>query len=414
MRERLVVALVGMTVAMIVMYGLPRAYVLADMVYEQETTKVERSASLMAVLFAERRDGPRPVDEEFLRSLLVAGTTIEYVDDDGNSIRVTNPGTDYNDDDVVERRDLVGGGTVTLTRSSELINDRISAALLPLITIGLLLILFAASVGYFLARRLSRPFDELAVSAEHLAQARFDLDIPTYKIPEAEAIGVALGQAATQLDELLRREREFAANASHQLRTPITALRLTLEDLTMWPETPANVAAELNANIGELDRLSVAINELLALSRGNRVGDVVDVDLNDLITTAVNRWTPHFENAGRTLVRDTAEPVPTCIAPGPFVQILDVLIENACAHGEGQVTVGARRRDKYLDVVVADEGEATIDNEVFQRGTRSDDSSGHGIGLTIAAQLATALGGRLTVAESATTAFVLVLPASAD
>src|SRR5690606_4626056 len=98
-------------------------------------------------------------------------------------------------------------------------------------------------------------------------------------------------------------------------------------------------------------------------------------------------------------------------APGPVLQVLDVLIENACSHGRGQVTVGALRRDKYLDIVVTDEGAAVIDNEVFQRGVRAADSEGHGLGLTIAAQLATSLGGRLTVVEIATTTFVLVLPA---
>ncbi|WP_110240835.1 sensor histidine kinase [Nocardioides gilvus] len=411
MRERLVVALVGMTVAMIVMYGLPRAYVLADMVTEQETTKVARSATLMAALLTERSLGSRPIDEAFLDDLLVAGTTIEYVAPDGATTRATYAGTASSDDDIVEQRELPDGGSLTLTRSDELVKERISDALLPLIGVGLLLILFAAAVGYVLARRLSRPFGELAEAAGQLAQARFDLRIPTYSIPEAEAIGRALRQASTQLDELLRREREFAANASHQLRTPITALRLTLEDLSMWPETPATVAEELNANIGELDRLSTAINELLALSRGNRVGDAVDVDLNGLVATAVARWTPHLEDAGRTLVHDPVDPVPAHVAPGPVLQVLDVLIENACSHGQGQVTVGAHRRDKFLDIVVTDEGAAVIANEVFQRGTRAEESDGHGLGLTIAAQLATSLGGRLTVGEAATTTFVLVLPA---
>lgn len=414
MRERLVVALVGMTVAMIVMYGLPRAYMLADMITDQETTKVARSATLMTALVAERSLGPRPIDEDFLDDLLLPGSTIEYAAPDGATIRVSNPGTAQGDDDIVAERDLPAGGSLTLIRSHEVIDKRISEALLPLISIGLLLILFAATVGYLLARRLARPFDELAVAAGRLAQARFDLDIPSYSIPEAEAIGHALRDASTQLDELLRREREFAANASHQLRTPITALRLTLEDLTMWPETPASVADELNANIGELDRLSTAINELLALSRGNRVGDAVDVDLSELVAASVARWTPHFENVGRTLVQDPVDPVPAHVAPGPILQVLDVLIENACSHGKGQVTVGARRRDKYLDIVVADEGAASIGNEVFQRGARADDSEGHGIGLTIASQLATSLGGRLSVAESSTTTFVLVLSAPTD
>ena len=106
------------------------------------------------------------------------------------------------------------------------------------------LVLLAAVTGFLLAKRLARPFGELADAADHLGQARFDVALPHYSIPEAEAIGAALRRASTQLDSLVEREREFAANVSHQLRTPVTALRLTLEDLSMWPETPPTVAAE--------------------------------------------------------------------------------------------------------------------------------------------------------------------------
>lgn len=93
-----------------------------------------------------------------------------------------------------------------------------------------------------------------------------------------------------------------------------------------------------------------------------------------------------------------------------MLQVLDVLIENACSHGVGTVTVGAHHRDTFIDVVVADEGTTTISNEVFTRGSRAEDSEGHGLGLTIAAQLAASLGGRLSVADAPTTTFVLTLP----
>src|SRR5690606_34813445 len=141
-------------------------------------------------------------------------------------------------DDIIEQRDLPGGGSLTLSRSRDLINQRISDALVPLIAVGLGLTVLAAGFGYVIARRLSRPFGELAVAAERLGSGRFDVDPPHYKIPEAEAIGDALRGSSERLAELVRREREFAANASHQLRTPITALRLELEDLSLWPQTP--------------------------------------------------------------------------------------------------------------------------------------------------------------------------------
>ncbi|QCX28499.1 histidine kinase dimerization/phospho-acceptor domain-containing protein [Nocardioides jishulii] len=409
MRERLVIAFVGMTVAMIAMYGIPRAYVLADLVNDQEELKVERSSLLLAALVDERVRGKDEVDEAFLSDFVLERGSITYVAADGTEVQVGDTGSP--DGNLTRTRELDDGGTLTLTRSEKIVSERISQALLPLVTTGLGLMVFAAIGGFFIARRLARPFRELAGAAEQLADAKFDVDLPRYSIPEAEAISSALRLASSQLDDLLRMEREFAANASHQLRTPITALRLTLEDLTMWPETPPAVADELNANIGELDRLSASINELLELSRGKRLGEAVDLDLNRLASESVQRWRSKVEETGRALVHSPTGPVPAHVTPGPVLQILDVLIENALCHGEGRITVGARQRGQYLDVLVVDEGPTRVDEAVFQRGTRSDSSDGQGLGLTIASQLATAAGGRLSVADAETTTFVLSLPA---
>ncbi|MBE7326002.1 HAMP domain-containing histidine kinase [Nocardioides sp. Y6] len=408
MRERLVAALVGLTVAMIAMYAVPRAYLLADQVERDEEVKVSRNATMLAALLVEREEAGNVIDEEYLTRFQLERGSIDYVSPTGEQVRVGEPGEAGTV--LVEERELGNGGSLRLTRSDQVIRDRVSEALIPLVSVGLGLIVFSAIVGYLLARRLSRPFDELAAAAEQLAAADFDLELREYAVPEAEAIGSALRLASTQLDELLRREREFAANASHQLRTPITALRLTLEDLSMWPETPPAVADELTANIGELDRLSEAITDLLELSRGRRLAEAVELDLRDLVGRALGRWAPQLEEHDRPLVQDTPEPLVVHVAPGPVLQVLDVLIENACSHGQGRVTVGAHRLDAFVHLTVSDEGTTTVSNEVFNRGTQGADSTGHGLGLTIAAQLAASLGGRLSVADTDTTTFVLALP----
>lgn len=408
MRERLIAALVGMTIAMIALYGIPRAYLLADLVDEQENRKIERSVELLAVVVTERTSSAAPITAEFLEPMLNKAETIEYRSADGTVVRAGDPTTDS--DDIVQTRELPDGSTITLSRDGELIGQRISDALLPLILIGLALIVLAVIVGFLLARRLARPFGELAQAADHLGEGRFEVDLPRYSIPEADAIGVALSRASAQLDELVQREREFAANASHQLRTPITALRLTLEDLTMWPETPPAVADELTANLGELDRLSTAITELLELSRGRRLGEAIDFDLGRLVADTAERWRDHAEERGHRLVHQAGGTFAAHAVPGPVSQILDVLIENACAYGTGTITVEVRDLEHYLSVTVADEGARSIGSEVFERGASTADSTGHGLGLTIASQLATSLGGHLSIAETATTTFLLLLP----
>ncbi|MGH3413507.1 MAG: sensor histidine kinase [Marmoricola sp.] len=312
----------------------------------------------------------------------------------------------------VARHGVAGGGRVTLLRSGHTVSRQVSEALLPLV-------LLAALLAFLLARWLARPFQQLADVAGQLGRGRFDVDVPHFSVPEAERIGAALRSGSRQLDERLRREREFAANASHQLRTPITALRLELEDLTLWPATPPDVTEQLHQSLGELDRLSTAIDQLLDLARGQRLGDATDLDLAALVTDITSRWQPQLASLERTLRVTTGADegvVPARLVPGPVTQILDVLLGNAMVHGTGTVTVTTQRLADHLRVTVADQGTRSFGNEVFGRGTSSGAAaagvatSGHGIGLTVAAELAESLGGHLSLAETPTTSFVLMLP----
>ncbi|WP_104107042.1 HAMP domain-containing sensor histidine kinase [Nocardioides sp. 616] len=412
MRDRLVASLVGMTIAMIALYGIPRAYLLADLVSSDERRDISNSVALLALLVQERTENATPVDQAYLGSLVTGGDTVSYVAADGSTV-ASGPPVDP-ERDVVETRAVPGGGAVTLSRSGNVVDQRISEALVPLILIGLSLTAVAALTGFLLARWLSRPFRELADAADHLGRGRFDIHFPHYSIPEAEAIGTALRSSSTQLDDLIRREREFAANASHQLRTPITALRLELEDLALWPETPPQVAKELESYLPELDRLSNAINELLGLARGRRLGDAVDVDLSALVADVVSRWRPQVEAADLQIVHVDSGLVPARVVPGPVLQILDVLIENAAAHGASPIQVEARDEERFVEIRVSDDGVRTIGNEVFQRGISSKDSGQGGLGLTIASDLATSMGGYLKLAEGEHTTFVLMLPGRGD
>jgi signal transduction histidine kinase len=406
-RERLVAALVGITVAVIAMYGVPRAYLLADLVETQETRKLERSADLLSVLMRERTEDGEPVTEEFLDGLLNEAEGIRFVTADGT---VVGAGVDPDAEQVLSQtRTVDGGGAVTIARERELIDRRISEALTPLVLIGLALTIVSAGAGFWLARRLARPFQELADAATSLGSGRFDeVDIPHYSVPEAENIGAALRASADRLDELVTREREFAANASHQLRTPITALRLELEDLAHWPETHPLVAAELQLALTELDRLGAAITELLELARGMRQSAFTDLDLAGLADEVVSRWAPRLVADGRSVERTGGEVVPVRSDPGSVQQILDVLIENALDHGVGTVTVHADQMPSYAVLSVGDEGRGRLGPEVFRRGESGD--GGTGLGLAVATQIAQSIGGQLHLGRGESTSLALWLP----
>ncbi|GAA4112441.1 hypothetical protein GCM10022415_07210 [Knoellia locipacati] len=270
MRERLIALFVGLTVAVLALSGIPRAYAVADLVHVNEQSKAERSADLIAVVIGERASSRGAVTEASLAPLLDSAESIEYVAPGGTVTRAGTAAQRPSPDDISVSREVPGGGRVTLWRSGDVVEEGVSDAVLPMVLLALALLIAAALVGSVLARRLSRPFAELATVADDIGQGRFDVEVPHYAVPEAEAIGDALRRGAGRLDELVERERSLAVNASHELRTPIAALRLELEDLAMWPQTPPEVADELRGYIPELKRLSAAVTQYLDTARDQR------------------------------------------------------------------------------------------------------------------------------------------------
>jgi signal transduction histidine kinase len=410
MRDRLVLAFVGLTIAVIGLYGVPRAYFLADLVRDQARSGLTGSAAVLEDLVAERTRGGGEVDEDLLRGGLVAADRVELDRPSGTPIVVGDPATDA--EDVTVTRQLADGSTLRLSVTGDSIGASIREALLPLVVLGLALALAAGVLGVLIARRLSRPFQDLAGFSRDLGNGRFDIDVPTYAVPEADAIGTSLRGAATRLDDLVRREREFAANASHQLRTPITALRLNLEDLTLWPETDPAVAVELERGLGELDRLSGSIDQLLDLARGRRIEAQQVVDLVAVVEASAARWSRRLAAESRELVTgQVGRRSRTRVPIGPLEQVLDVLIDNARKHGRGTISVEVRDAGTHLEVVVGDEGTPQLGPEVFRRGVSSGTGGSEGIGLAVAAELAEVCGGHLSLdPASPTTRFVLWLP----
>ena len=413
MRERLIGILVVLIVGVVVLYAVPRSYFTADLVRDHETETIERTADFLEARIDSRTLSGTAIDVSTLESALDGTDGARYVAPDGTTI-VAGQLDDDPSSSLVETRRTDTGGTVTVTRDRSIVTREVENALVPLIVLGVLLASIACAIGYVVAGRMSRPFGRLAAAAGELGRGNFQLDLPRGGTPEAQAISAALGTAAARLDELVRREREFAVNASHQLRTPITALRLELEDLTLWPETTPEVAAQVRRSIGEIDRLTASIDDLLDLARRMRQGDQVDLDLTAFVTDTVERWQRRAGDDHRDVVVAESAPVRAVISTGPVSQVIDVLIENARLHGSGTITVTTRDVGDSVQVRVGDEGVRTFGSEIFRRGASSGlgDSSGSGVGLSLASELAEAVGGHLSLDETSdTTCFVLLLPA---
>lgn len=406
MRRRLVLALVGITFAVIALYGVPRVYFLAHLVRDQEQSEINHSADLVAATLAERAVSGRPVTSEFLTGLLEGGEGMRMTPEDGPVLIVGTPGD--GEGDVVQSRTIDGVGVIELWRPGDQVGDRVSQAMLPLVLLGLGLLVLSALVGSILARRLARPFQELSEVADQLGQGRFDTPVPHYAIPEAEAIGGALRQAAGRLDTLLGREREFAVNASHQVLTPLAALRLELEDLRLRPETPLDVADQLDASLVDVDRLTDAVKELLSSKPAAADGSATEVDLVTLTDQVVERWQRSTDAGGQELAHTTVGAVTTHISPDVIVAILDVLLDNAIKHGAGRITVDATQFDTHLCLQVSDEGSRSVPSDVLHRPRGTDPQNDRG--LARAAELAESVGGHLRIGEAEQTTMVLMLP----
>jgi signal transduction histidine kinase len=270
------------------------------------------------------------------------------------------------------------------------------------------LAVIAIGASWLMARRsttrLVRPLEELAAAAERLGDGDFTARGPHAGIAEIDQVGEALDATAARIGETLERERAFSAEASHQLRTPLTGLRLQLEAALETPETDPYAA--IRAGIASADRLERTIEDLLALGRERRAPRAelaLDVLLEEVRQAGEALLAPH----GRAVRITWEDPPPARAAAAAVRQVLGVLLDNAATHGRGTVTVVARDAGDALAIDVADEGPGLGQTDPFATAT-----GGHGIGLRLARSLAEAEGGRLRLSLPSPPTFTLLLPAS--
>ena len=198
-----------------------------------------------------------------------------------------------------------------------------------------------------------------------------------------------------RLGRSLRSQREFVANASHQLRTPLTGLRLRLEAAAAKSDDP-QVRDELAAAEHETERLARLLAELLTLAGERERPEPQPVDVGDAAGGAFERWRRPARRSGHELIVDEGEPTEVCASPEDVAAMLDNLIENALRYSPagGRVTIGWRSDGRRVRIGVDDEGpgiEADESERVFERfyrGSASGGQDGTGLGLNVVEALA--------------------------
>lgn len=230
--------------------------------------------------------------------------------------------------------------------------------------------------------------------------------------PEIDSVGADLDTTAERIGALVARERAFTADASHQLRTPLTGLRLGLE--TALDDPDADLRQAIDAAIRSADGLHRTVEDLLALARDVRSDDPL-VDVHEIIDDTDDHWRRTLATQKRALKVEVGPgPVLARASAAAIRQILGVLLDNAVVHGAGLVTIRLRDAAGALAVDVIDEGDGITGPtpDLFARRSNRGGSppGGYGIGLALARSLAEADGGRLTLRDTRPTTFTLLLP----
>ena len=300
---------------------------------------------------------------------------------------------------IQEEGEIVG--SVRITKNVQQVNDNVRNVTLGLIAIGVAGLAAGLLLAFGLAGSVSRPLTRLAKSAKDLGEGDLSARAGDIRGPrEVEELGRSFDEMAQRVERSVQAQREFVANASHQLRTPLTAMKLQIEGAITDAEDD-EVRERLLAADREVDRLAEIVDRLLVMAREIEEGTSARVDVEDAARRAVDRWTERAAQR-RSSLEVRGEGGTARADATDLDQIFDNLIDNATSYAPGEVTVETERSDGRVVVAVRDRGNGIPPEEVarvterFYRG-REAPAGGSGLGLAIARQLAEKWGGTLTV-----------------
>jgi signal transduction histidine kinase len=306
---------------------------------------------------------------------------------------------------------LVGAPLTVLALSAEAPST--STVLLTGLAGAVLALAAAAGMGLLQARVLGAPLAGLQRRAETLGSGQKRESLRSSGIAEVDRVAELLERSADRVDRLIAAERQFASDASHQLRTPLTALSMRLEEI-LQAEDQQTVREEAGSALAQVERLATVVEHLLDSVRDNnlRAGPV---PLDEVVLQQVVEWEPAFAARQRIVKATGTRGLVALATPNGLSQVLATLLENSLIHGAGMVTVSTRSTGISLVVEVTDEGAgvpAELGARIFERSVSGRASKGTGLGLAVARELAEADGGRLELVQQKPAMFALFLSAA--
>jgi signal transduction histidine kinase len=278
-------------------------------------------------------------------------------------------------------------------------------AILAVLVLGV-----AALLGVGVARRLTRPLRQLNDMASKFSDGDLTARSPVTGPPETQTLARTLNQGAERLDTLIAAQRIFVADASHQLRTPLTALRLSLDNIADGVDDEF-VREDVEQATAEVVRMNRLVNGLLVLARAEaKVTAAEPLALLDILRERLAVWRPAADERGVTVaLGGSTDGRPSVLSsPGHLDQMLDNVLSNALevSPDGGTITVRVDPRGDVVEVSVLDEGPGMSDAEKsrafdrFWRGQGLTGKGGSGLGLAVVKQLATDDGGTVALTDA--------------
>lgn len=316
---------------------------------------------------------------------------------------------------VVDRERVVGA--VRISASTGEVGEGVRESWIRLGLLGVAAIAAGLVLAWLLARPLGRQIERLAEASTRLGRGELGARVPEEGPTELSALARSFNRMAAELTGSIEAQRDFVANASHQLRTPLTGLRLRLEAIEADGGSAAGQAAKAEV---ELDRLNALVDDLLALARGSGVDSTgSSVALGDIAREAVARWEEPASAAGMRLELDAGGDALVWADREDVAHALDNLVDNALRYAPrgAEVRVEVHTRDGHAALVVADNGPGIAREDRprvfdrFYRGAHGQEAgAGTGLGLAIVAELVRRWGGDVQLLEGSGTRVEIVFP----
>ncbi|GAA3372223.1 two-component system sensor histidine kinase DraK [Streptomyces sannanensis] len=307
-----------------------------------------------------------------------------------------------------------GGESVTVEESRSTVTAEVGRTMLIIGAVALLAVIAAVLLAVRQANKLASPLTDLAETAERLGSGDPRPRHKRYGVPELDRVADVLDASAERIGRMLTAERRLAADASHQLRTPLTALSMRLEEISATDDLDT-VKEEATVALTQVERLTDVVERLLTNARDPRSGSAVAFDLDEVVQQQVDEWRPVARSAGRAIVQSGKKGLQAVGTPGAVAQVLAALIENSLMHGRGTVALRTRVTGNQTVVEVTDEGPGVpheLGARIFERTISGRNSTG--IGLAVARDLSEADGGRLEMLQQQPPVFALFLSREAQ